>query len=170
MPSFTRESGGTLHVAVMGVNRIGKIYSWAYIIIPIFSLPWHIYFSKNGKVTLGNYMFLWSSISITTVFIYIAWDYSQCYRGFVCSNTTVSDFIPELRLVLIGCLGGLIFWFIACWRHDFNASDRTLDAPLLHSSRRARPSLSARSPPAEFRLAGLWTSAAVVDHLSKPGR
>ena len=27
MPSFTRESGGTLHVAVMGVNRIGKGYS-----------------------------------------------------------------------------------------------------------------------------------------------
>ena len=27
MPSFTRESGGTLHVAVMGVNRIGKIRS-----------------------------------------------------------------------------------------------------------------------------------------------
>ncbi len=26
MPSFTRESGGTLHVAVMGVNRIGKGY------------------------------------------------------------------------------------------------------------------------------------------------
>ena len=25
MPSFTRESGGTLHVAVMGVNRIGKV-------------------------------------------------------------------------------------------------------------------------------------------------
>ena len=25
MPSFTRESGGTLHVAVMGVNRIGKL-------------------------------------------------------------------------------------------------------------------------------------------------
>ena len=24
MPNFTRESGGTLHVAVMGVNRIGK--------------------------------------------------------------------------------------------------------------------------------------------------
>ena len=24
MPSFTRERGGTLHVAVMGVNRIGK--------------------------------------------------------------------------------------------------------------------------------------------------
>ena len=24
MPSFTRESGGTLHVGVMGVNRIGK--------------------------------------------------------------------------------------------------------------------------------------------------
>ena len=24
MPSFTRESGGTLHVVVMGVNRIGK--------------------------------------------------------------------------------------------------------------------------------------------------
>ena len=24
MPSFTRESGGTLHVAVIGVNRIGK--------------------------------------------------------------------------------------------------------------------------------------------------
>ena len=27
MPSFTRESGGTLHVAVMGVNRIGKDYT-----------------------------------------------------------------------------------------------------------------------------------------------
>ena len=27
MPSFTRESGGTLHVAVMGVNRIGKVGS-----------------------------------------------------------------------------------------------------------------------------------------------
>ena len=27
MPSFTRESGGTLHVAVMGVNRIGKEFS-----------------------------------------------------------------------------------------------------------------------------------------------
>ena len=27
MPSFTRESGGTLHVAVMGVNRIGKLES-----------------------------------------------------------------------------------------------------------------------------------------------
>ena len=27
MPSFTRESGGTLHVAVMGVNRVGKVYS-----------------------------------------------------------------------------------------------------------------------------------------------
>ena len=27
MPSFTRESGGTLHVAVMGVNRIGKDHS-----------------------------------------------------------------------------------------------------------------------------------------------
>ncbi len=25
MPSFTRESGGTLHVAAMGVNRIGKV-------------------------------------------------------------------------------------------------------------------------------------------------
>ena len=25
MPSFTRESGGTLHVAVVGVNRIGKV-------------------------------------------------------------------------------------------------------------------------------------------------
>ena len=27
MPSFTRESGGTLHVAVRGVNRIGKVYT-----------------------------------------------------------------------------------------------------------------------------------------------
>ena len=27
MPNFTRESGGTLHVAVMGVNRIGKVSS-----------------------------------------------------------------------------------------------------------------------------------------------
>ncbi len=25
MPSFTQESGGTLHVAAMGVNRIGKV-------------------------------------------------------------------------------------------------------------------------------------------------
>ena len=29
MPSFTRESGGTLHVAVMGVNRIGKVQTTA---------------------------------------------------------------------------------------------------------------------------------------------
>ena len=28
MPSFTRESGGTQHVAVMGVNRIGKVHSF----------------------------------------------------------------------------------------------------------------------------------------------
>ncbi len=39
MPSFTRESGGTLHVAVMGVNRIGKIVSWTYatqeVVIPL---------------------------------------------------------------------------------------------------------------------------------------
>ena len=28
MPSFTRESGGTLHVAVMGVNRIGRVNSY----------------------------------------------------------------------------------------------------------------------------------------------
>ena len=36
MPSFTRESGGTLHVAVMGVNRIGKqrTYKWADITPP----------------------------------------------------------------------------------------------------------------------------------------
>ena len=27
MPSFTRESGGTLHVVGVGVNRIGKEYS-----------------------------------------------------------------------------------------------------------------------------------------------
>ena len=27
MPSFTRESGGTLHVAVIGVNQIGKLIS-----------------------------------------------------------------------------------------------------------------------------------------------
>ncbi len=27
MPSFTRESGGTLHVVVVGVNRIGQEYS-----------------------------------------------------------------------------------------------------------------------------------------------
>ena len=101
------------------------IYLWAYIIIPIFSLPWHIYFAKNGKATLGNYILLWASIAITTVIIGIALDTRKGYRGFACSYTTVSDFFPELRLVLIGCLGGLIFWFIVCWRHDFNASDRT---------------------------------------------
>ncbi len=98
---------------------------WGYIIIPIFSLPWHIYFAKNGKVTLGNYMLLWASIAIATDIIGIAVDPRKCDRGFACSITTVSDLVPELRLVLIGCLGGLIFWFIACWRHDFNASDRT---------------------------------------------
>ena len=32
MPSFTRESGGTLHVAVMGVNRIGKVGSLGLLI------------------------------------------------------------------------------------------------------------------------------------------
>ena len=101
------------------------IYLWAYIIIPIFSLPWHIYFAKNGKATLGNYILLWASIAITTVIIGIALDPRDCYRGFACSYTTVSDFVPDLRLVLIGCLGGLIFWFIVCWRHDFNGSDRT---------------------------------------------
>ena len=31
MPSFTRESGGTLHVAVMGVNRIGKNHASAHV-------------------------------------------------------------------------------------------------------------------------------------------
>ncbi len=31
MPSFTRERGGTLHVAVMGVNRIGKIKGTQYL-------------------------------------------------------------------------------------------------------------------------------------------
>ena len=31
MPSFTRESGGTLHVAVMGVNRIGKVESKVFL-------------------------------------------------------------------------------------------------------------------------------------------
>ncbi len=98
---------------------------WGYIIIPLFSLPWHIYFAKNGKATLGNYILLWTSIAITTAIIYIALKYRDCYLGFVCSITTVSDFVPALKLVLIGCLGGLIFWFIACWRHDFNASDRT---------------------------------------------
>ena len=102
-----------------------SIYSWSYIIIPIFSLPWHIYFAKNGKVTLENYMILWTSIAITSVIVYISMGPGDCYRGFACSYTTVSDFIPELRFVLIGCLGGVIFWLIACWRHDFNASDRT---------------------------------------------
>ena len=103
----------------------GLISLWGYIIIPLFSLPWHIYFAKNGKATLGNYMLLWASIAITTDIIGIAVDPRECYRGFACSITTVSDLVPELRLVLIGCLGGLIFWFIACWRHDFNAADRT---------------------------------------------
>ena len=103
----------------------GLISLWGYIIIPLFSLPWHIYFVKYGKATLGNYMLLWASIAITTDIIGIAVDPRECYRGFACSITTVSDLVPELRLVLIGCLGGLIFWFIACWRHDFNAADRT---------------------------------------------
>ncbi len=103
----------------------GLIYLWAYIIIPIFSLPWHIYFAKNEKASLGNYILLWASIAITTVIIYFALKCMDCYHGFACSITTVSDLVPALKSVLIGCLGGVIFWFIACWRHDFNASDRT---------------------------------------------
>ncbi len=107
------------------VMMVSMIYAWSYIIIPIFSLPWHIYFAKNGKATLGNYILLWASIAITTAIIDIAMDNRDCYRGFACSITTVSDLVPALRLVLVGFLGGVIFWFIACWRHDFNAADRT---------------------------------------------
>jgi hypothetical protein len=33
-------------------------------------------------------------------------------------------FIPALKFLIIGCLSGLIFWFIVCWRHDFEASDQ----------------------------------------------
>ncbi len=101
-------------------------YLWAYIIIPIFSLPYHIYFVKYGKATLRNYILLWTSIGIATAIIFIVLKYRDCYLGIACSTVaTAFVFIPALKLVLIGCLGGLIFWFIVCWRHNFNASDRS---------------------------------------------
>jgi len=99
---------------------------WAYIIIPMFSLPYHIYFVKYGKATLGNYILLWTSIGIAIAVIWIVESYDDCFRNFSCSNLTVNTtFIAALKFVLVGCLGGVVFWFIACWRHDFNASDRT---------------------------------------------
>ncbi len=98
----------------------------AYIIIPIFSLPYHIYFIKYGKAALKNYILLWTSTGIAVAVIWIVDRYDDCFLNFSCSiftiNTTV---IAALKFVLIGCLGGVVFWFIACWRHDFNASDRT---------------------------------------------
>ncbi len=98
----------------------------AYIIVPIFSLPYHIYFVKYGKATLKNYIFLWTSIGIAVAVIWIVDRYDDCFLNFSCSTHTVNTtFIAALKFVLIGCLGGLIFWFIVCWRHDFNASDRT---------------------------------------------
>ena len=99
---------------------------FAYIIIPLFSLPYHIYFVKYGKATLKNYILLWTSTGIAVAVIWIVDRYDDCFLNFSCSTHTVNTtFIAALKFVLIGCLGGLIFWFIACWRHDFNASDRT---------------------------------------------
>ena len=99
---------------------------WAYIIIPMFSLPYHIYFVKYGKATLGNYILLWTSIGIAIAVIWIVESYDDCFRSFSCSTYTINTtFIDPLKFILVGFLGGVIFWFIACWRHDFNASDRT---------------------------------------------
>ncbi len=98
----------------------------AYIIIPMFSLPYHIYFVKYGKATLRNYILLWTSIGIAIAVIWIVESYDDCFRSFSCSNLTVNTtFIDALKFILVGFLGGVIFWFIACWRHDFNAADRT---------------------------------------------
>ncbi len=99
---------------------------FAYIIIPLFSLPYHIYFVKYGKATRKNYILLWTSIGIAVAVIWIVDKYQGCYLNVSCSPYAIDFmFITALRFVLIGCLGGVVFWFIACWRHDFNASDRT---------------------------------------------
>ncbi len=99
---------------------------FAYIIVPIFSLPYHIYFVKYGKATRKNYILLWTSIGIAVAIIWIVDRYDDCFLNFSCSTFTINTtVIAALKFVLIGCLGGLIVWFIACWRHDFNASDRT---------------------------------------------
>ena len=52
MPSFTRESGGTLHVAVMGVNRIGKNHCPVYrasLLGGTLPLIWHRVWERVGK-------------------------------------------------------------------------------------------------------------------------
>ena len=99
---------------------------FAYIIIPLFSLPYHIYFVKYGKATLKNYILLWTSTGIAVAVIWIVDRYDDCFFNFSCSPYAIEFmFIPALKSVLIGCLGGLIFWLIVCWRHDFNAADRT---------------------------------------------
>ncbi len=110
----------------MTISLAFAFFLWAYIIIPMFSLPYHIYFVKHGKTTLGNYMLLWTSIGIAVAVIWIVESYDDCFRSFSCSNLTVNTtFIDALKFILVGFLGGVIFWFIACWRHDFNAADRT---------------------------------------------
>ena len=98
----------------------------AYIIIPLFSLPYHIYFVKYGKATLKNYIFLWTSVGIAVAILWIVDTYQDCYFNISCSPYAIENmFIPALKLLLVGFLGGVIFWFIACWRHDFNVSDLT---------------------------------------------
>ncbi len=110
----------------MAISLAFAFSIWAYIIIPMFSLPFHIYFVKYGKATLKNYIFLWTSIGIAIAIVWIVERYDDCYLNFSCSNLTVNTtFIDALKFILVGFLGGVIFWFIACWRHDFNAADRT---------------------------------------------
>ncbi len=98
---------------------------WTYIIIFLFGLPWHVYFVKSTKATLRNYIILWTSIGISISIIWIINIYKDCYYNIACSTaTTALTFVPALKFVLIGCLSGVFFWLIVCWRHDFHVSDR----------------------------------------------
>ena len=103
---------------------------WTYIIIFLFVLPWHVYFVKSTKATLKNYIILWASIALSISIIWIVNIYKGCYYSITCSPVdavfTFVTFVPALNFVLIGCLSGLIFWLIVCWRHDFHVSDRAL--------------------------------------------
>ena len=103
---------------------------WTYIIIFLFGLPWHVYFIESTKATLKNYIILWTSIGISISIIWIVTIFKGCYYSITCSTAdldvafTFVTFVPALQFVLIGCLSGLIFWLIVCWRHDFHVSDR----------------------------------------------
>ena len=54
MPSFTRESGGTLHVAVIGVNRIGKVQTFGSKGVVAIGLIRPGYYDSSDNHSTGN--------------------------------------------------------------------------------------------------------------------